>query len=422
MRKPLFTATVAACLAFATACSAAPEPEPAVGAPTSPLRIVSGQLAQNGELLRKLLQGFDDANSDISLDIQLDNKKDVEISQSVIAQIQAGNAPDLVRVTSATFRAFTDAGVAKPLTTCFESDSALLAAVDREQLDNLRVKGEIYAAPWYVTKPALFVNDNAFREAGLDPRKAPATWAEIEEAAAKLAAPERNRFGALTYFGNSFLFQGGLFSGGGTMVDSAGKAPEFNGQAGTAVLQHWRNLVDRKQMPVVDNYFAEAVDMFKSGKVPMLVSSSSTFTAVRSAGFPISVAPFPVPAGGSRKVPVSINGFVMLTADPARQAAVCKLVKSLLTPQAVTDTVKATATAPLNKQAGADPALLGGYFAENPGFAAVNAQPSTAWYTFPGSANAEFEVKYAEAQFAALRGTKSPKEALDAAAARMLGK
>ncbi|OLT14321.1 hypothetical protein BJF78_02390 [Pseudonocardia sp. CNS-139] len=217
---------------------------------------------------------------------------------------------------------------------------------------------------------------------------------------------------ALLYFGNSYNFEGALRSGGGSMVDAGETRPEFDSPAGTAVFGFWRDLVAKGYMPVYSNFFAEATDAFTRGAVAMYLTSASGYEGLKKAGFDLRLAPMPTPDGAQRLVPLSTNGFVMLTTDPARQAATCDALLSVLTPESVTATVRATATAPLNRVAATGRQYLGGYFAENPDLVAVNDQPSFPWYAFPGTGNAEFQTEYLKAQLLVLQGRSTPEAAL----------
>src|SRR3954468_20826101 len=60
---------------------------------------------------------------------------------------------------------------------------------------NAIVDGELYAIPFQNSTPLLYYNKDHFKEAGLDPEKAPQTWAELVEAARKLTKPDRMGFG-----------------------------------------------------------------------------------------------------------------------------------------------------------------------------------------------------------------------------------
>ena len=57
----------------------------------------------------------------------------------------------------------------------------------------LYVDGKIYSIPFQRSTEILFYNKDAFKEVGLDPEKAPATWDELVEDA-KLLTNE-NRYG-----------------------------------------------------------------------------------------------------------------------------------------------------------------------------------------------------------------------------------
>ena len=51
---------------------------------------------------------------------------------------------------------------------------------------NAIVDGELYAIPYQNSTPLLYYNKEHFKEAGLDPKKPPQTWAELVDAAKKL--------------------------------------------------------------------------------------------------------------------------------------------------------------------------------------------------------------------------------------------
>ena len=52
-----------------------------------------------------------------------------------------------------------------------------------------RFGGKIAALPFAVSTPILYYNSDLFPKAGLDPRKPPETWAELEQAAQRLTKP-----------------------------------------------------------------------------------------------------------------------------------------------------------------------------------------------------------------------------------------
>ncbi|HTE82626.1 MAG TPA: extracellular solute-binding protein, partial [Reyranella sp.] len=60
---------------------------------------------------------------------------------------------------------------------------------------NAIVDGELYAIPYQNSTPLLYFNVDHFKEAGLDPKKPPRTWAELVDAARKLTRADRMGFG-----------------------------------------------------------------------------------------------------------------------------------------------------------------------------------------------------------------------------------
>ena len=379
------------------------------------LRFVSGQEKQNGAVLEQIFGDFNSAQSDVKIDLEIDNKSDLDTTQKVMADIVAGTPPDAVRVTGAVLRAYVDSGRAQPLDECLASAPELAAQLDTGLVDNFRVDGKLYAMPWYTTLPALFINADAFRAAGLDPQNPPKTWSELQAAAEKLSDPASNRFGLLMYMPNTYMFEGQLVSAGGSMVDADGKSA-IAGQPGVEVMTYMRHLVETNVMPAVapGSFWGEFGPMFQSGNVGMLLISSSSYTSlVKDLPFEVAMAPMPIKDGGTAHTMASGNGFVMLATDPVRQAAACKALLSLVTPQSVALTVKATASSPHNVTAVEAPELLGDFYKANPQLLAINGQPSQAWYTLPGTANNEFQSNFGDIQYEILTGATSPADGLD---------
>jgi sn-glycerol 3-phosphate transport system substrate-binding protein len=81
---------------------------------------------------------------------------------------------------------------------------------------NAMVEGELYAVPFQNSTPLLYYNVDHFKEAGLDPAKPPATWAEFVDAAKKLTKGDRHGFlmpGGYDYLG--WLMEAFTLSNGG---------------------------------------------------------------------------------------------------------------------------------------------------------------------------------------------------------------
>jgi ABC-type glycerol-3-phosphate transport system substrate-binding protein len=394
---------------------------PAQAIAQTDLRIVSGQAKQNGAVLEQIFGDFNAAQADAKVTLELDNKSDLDTTQKVLADIVAGTPPDAVRVTGAVLRSYVDAGRAQPLDACLASSPELSAQLDQGLLDNFKVDGKLYAMPWYTTLPALFINADAFKAAGLDPANPPKTWTELEAAAAKLSDKANNKYGVLMYMPNSYMFEGQLVSAGGAMVGADGKSAVASPES-VSVMEFMHGLVEKGYMPAVapSGFWGEFGPMFQSGDVAMLLISSSSYKSLAgNLSFPLAMAPMPIKDGGNPTAMASGNGFVMLATDPARQDATCKALLSLVTPQNVARTVEATASSPHNLEAAKTPALLGDFYRDNPALLAVNNQKSQAWYSLPGNGNNEFQKMFGDIQYEILTGTTTAKDGLDRLASGM---
>ncbi|MDE1994015.1 MAG: extracellular solute-binding protein [Rhizobiaceae bacterium] len=373
------------------------------------LRFVSGQEKQNGAVLKQIFDTYNGTKPASTVNLELDNKSDLDTTQKVMADIVAGTTPDAVRITGAVLRPYVDSGRAQPLDDCLASAPELAAQLDKGLVDDFRINGKLYAMPWYVTLPALFINADAFRAAGLDPANPPKTWSELKAAAAKLSDKANDKFGVLMYMPNTYMFEGQLASDGGAMVGADGKSG-VGGPAAVDVMSYMRGLVEKGYMPAVSpgTFWGESGRMFQAGEVAMMLTSSSSYTSlVSKAPFKVALAPMPVKDGGQAVTMASANGFVMLATDPARQQATCKALLSLISPQSVALTVKATASSPLNVTAAAKPELLGDFYSQNPELKVINTQKSQNWYTLPGKANNEFQSNFGDVQYEILTGATS---------------
>ncbi|MFB9367473.1 ABC transporter substrate-binding protein [Kitasatospora albolonga] len=144
-----------------------------------------------------------------------------------------------------------------------------LKDIDPSVLATLKDGGKLYGLPTSNYKMGLLYNRKLFKQAGLDPEKPPTTWAEVREAAKKIAALGNGVNGYGEY---SATNQGGwhytaeLYGLGGSMVSEDGKKAAFNTPEGKQVLQ---NLYD---MRWTDNSMGAA----QSLKWPDLMTQMST--------------------------------------------------------------------------------------------------------------------------------------------------
>lgn len=383
-------------------------PVPQVGE----LTFVSGQQSQNGALLQELFTDFNDRATGNTVRLQINNDSDVQTAEKVLIDAAAGQLPDAVRVTNATYRLLVDAGITQPTEFCFAGNPALNRQLDADLLAATKVNGVGHQIPWYVTPNALLYNAELFRRAGLDPDTPPRTLNEVHTAAKAIAKLGGGIAGGVAYFGNDYNFQGYLTSGGARFLAPDGSHTGIDSAPGAEAFNLFAAMAADGSSPVYGNFFAEANDAFGAGRLGLFVSSTSTYAGlINEADFDLRMAPVPYPDGGTPLAVSSTNGFVITATDPDRQRATCAALMTLLSPEAVTKTVSTTVTIPLNTTATAGPRYLAPVLEAHPGWSSVLNQELIAWQALPGEGNAEYQDAYVDEQARVLRGESSGQEA-----------
>ena len=115
-----------------------------------------------------------------------------ESMTAAIAAYRAGNPPQIVQVFEVgTATMMAAKGAVKPVYQLMAEQKepfdrkAFLGAVSSYYSDT---SGHLISMPFNSSTQVLYVNNDAFKKAGLDPANPPKTWPEVEQAAAKLKA------------------------------------------------------------------------------------------------------------------------------------------------------------------------------------------------------------------------------------------
>ncbi len=177
---------------------------------------------------------------------------------------------------------------------------------------NSQTGGKTWGVPFQRSTIVLYWNKEAFKEAGLDPSKPPATWAEQVEYARKLT--KRDGSGNVTQWGLEvpssgfpyWLFQGFTTQNDVLLMNPAGNETYYDKPAVVEALQYWMD---------------------------MMWTTTGNLTNVKNnAKFEFGVAM--LPAGKRRGSPTGGGNFhVFKKSTPAQQAASLKFIKWITSPQ-----------------------------------------------------------------------------------------
>ena len=148
-------------------------------------------------------------------------------------------------------------------------------------MEDSYVDGKIYSIPFQRSTEILFYNKDAFKEVGLDPEKAPATWDELVEDA-KLLTNE-NRYGvgiALNSGSAQWTFTGFCLQNsknGENLMAEDGKSVMFDTPENVEALQFWLDLQNKYEVmaPGIVQW-TDLPTQFLAGEVAMIYHTWQT--------------------------------------------------------------------------------------------------------------------------------------------------
>lgn len=249
------------------------------------------------------------------------------------------DAPAITQVFEVGTKYMIDSGFVEPIQNFIDKDKYDLSQLEENILNYYTVDDQLYSMPFNSSTPVMLYNKDAFKAAGLDPEKAPETFSEVIDAAAKLKTDDMKGFSMLTY---GWFFEELVATQGGLYVNEengrAGDATEatFNGPEG---LNAFNFLDTMNKAGTFGNFGTNWDDIraaFQSGKVAMYMDSSAGVKGI------IDNAPFEV---GAAYIPyadeVKRNGVVIGGASlwmskgiaEAEQEAAWEFMKYLTTPE-----------------------------------------------------------------------------------------
>ena len=303
-----------------------------------------------------------------------------ESMAAAIAAYRAGNPPQIVQVFEVgTATMMAAKGAVKPVYQLMAESGekfdpkAFLGAVYGYYSDT---QGRLLSMPFNSSSQVLYINDDAFKKAGLDPTKPPKTWPEVGQAAEKLKASgascafttgwqgwvQLESFSAWHNVPFATLENG--FGGLGTRM-------EFNGPV---QVKHIATLGDwsKKGLFTYAGRKDEPLAKFTSGDCAMITTSSGSYANIKAnAKFNWRVARLPYWADVAGAPQNTIIGgatlWVLTQKDPAVYKGIAKFFTFLSTPEVQADWHQSTGYVPITIAA-YELTKSQGFYEKNPGF------------------------------------------------------
>lgn len=347
-----------------------------------------------------LLGQFQQAHPNIKVTPQKPQGSDPNPAHNAASSVQtetaAGNPPDVAQIGFDTLDYAAGALGAKPLDDLVTKNEVQAnfggqfpyAAPVRTLGD---YNGKTYGVPFVLSTPVLYYNASLFQQAGLDPANPPKTWAEVQQAAAKIkqaTGKDGAYVDCLTKSASDWCFQSLVRSDDGRVLSPDRKTLQFADQPSVQAVKAMQDMVTANAMPKLSQL--QAVQAFTRGDLGMMLESSSqqgTFQKGAQGKWDLRATTLPA-FDGHTAVPTNSGAALFVFAgDPAKQRAAWELIKFLTSPQAYDMITSKIGYLPLRLDLLNDPAHLKDWADKNamlkPNVDQLNhVEP---WIAFPGN-------------------------------------
>ena len=240
--------------------------------------------SDGSEFMPKLVEAFN-ARGEDKAELQIVPVN--ELVQKYAIAAAGGSQPDALSLDLIFTPSFAQAGQLKDLTGFAQS----LPYYDKLSQAHLSVgtfDGKIYGMPFSADASVLVWNKNLFKKAGLDPDKAPTTWAEIRKDAEAVGALGDDIYGF--YFSgncggcNIFTFTPLIWASGGNLFEDAGAKATVKTPQMKDALEFYRGMAKDGLVPAGSqtdsgsNFFAA----FAGGNIGLTPSGSFAIGALNN--------------------------------------------------------------------------------------------------------------------------------------------
>jgi multiple sugar transport system substrate-binding protein len=340
------------------------------------------------ETHKRIAEEFSKERPDIKITLRAPYESYEDGTQKVLREAVTNQMPDVTFQGLNRIRVLVDKNIPAQL------DDYIAAEKDFDRqgfhqamFDIGTANGKIYALPFAISLPIVYVNLDLLKQAGGDPNNLPKTWDELIAQAKKIKAlgPDINGVTYVWDITGNWLWQAPVFARGGTMLNADETKVAFNGPEGQFAIRMLARLVNEGGMPNLDQPAMRAA--FAAGKTGFHITSTSDLNKVTQmigGKFELKTHSFPDVVSPNGRLPAGGNVVMILSKDKAKRDAAWEVVKFWAGPKGAAIMAETTGYMPANKVA--NEVYLKDFYTRNPNnYTAVSQMALlTKWYAFPG--------------------------------------
>jgi ABC-type glycerol-3-phosphate transport system substrate-binding protein len=274
------------------------------------------------EAFQGIINRFHEKQDKVKMDVVLVPITDVPTK--LATAIAGGEPPDAVRLGGPAVNAlFISNGHAAALDdwdskiSTYDWVPGIQQSVSRDE--------KMYAMPVNSGVQVLYLNTDLYQKVGLDPAKPPATFAEVLQNVEKFASAGGGQLWghyvatAPNYQTGADFFVTPLWAFGGDAVSEDGKTVVLNSPGTVDALQWYKDLIDKKGMPVKQVNETQVLNDFLTGTVGSMFGYPALVARVAKADFKAATAQIPEGPQG-RHSPLGFGSIMVLKNGKNRDA------------------------------------------------------------------------------------------------------
>ncbi|WP_107342381.1 ABC transporter substrate-binding protein [Rhodopseudomonas palustris] len=340
------------------------------------------------ETHKRIAEEFAKVHPEIKVTFRAPYESYEEATQKVLREAVTNQLPDVTFQGLNRIRVLVDKTIPAPL------DGYIAAEKDFDKqgfhqamYDIGTASGKVYALPFAISLPIVYVNLDLVKQAGGDVNNLPTTWDGLLDLAKKVKAlgPDTNGISYAWDITGNWLWQAPVFARGGTMLNADETKVAFDGPEGQFAMRTIARLVTEGGMPNLDQPSMRAT--FAAGKTGIHITSTSDLkktTDMIGGKFALKTIAFPDVVKPNGRLPAGGNVVLITAKDKAKRDAAWEVVKFWTGPKGAAIMAETTGYMPPNKVA--NDVYLKDFYANNPNNYTAVSQLAllTKWYAFPG--------------------------------------
>ncbi|WP_017614765.1 ABC transporter substrate-binding protein [Nocardiopsis salina] len=260
--------------------------------------------AANGQVLDQLI---DDFNAENEGRIEVTGSFQGEYDDALAnhrAAIQQGDTAELIMIFDLGTQFMIDSGQTVPAQSFIDEDGYDTGDIEDALLNYFTVDDELRSFPFNNSTPLMYINRDAFEEAGLDPDDPPSDLASIREAAEELTVTDDDGeivqygFGAPLYgwYIEQFMARAAApYCDGANGRSDRATEVLFDGPEGVELVEWWEAMIEDDLALQIGRNVDDGMAAFTSGRAAMTLESTGALSNyIEASDFEVGAGYFPL--------------------------------------------------------------------------------------------------------------------------------